>query len=90
MKKCRHALTNHYYYGKFRGIDAYFNVISVYGHIYQKHYSKWSKSYDIDPLNLLEDKIEDFLAEKDHRQQREYKEMGYLEQFLIEYITDTD
>jgi DNA topoisomerase-3 len=83
-------LINHSYYGKFRGVDAYFNVISVYGNIYKKHYSKWSMNYDVEPLDLLDDDIEDFLSEKNHYEQREYKEIGYLEQFLIEYITGTD
>ncbi|CAI2384000.1 unnamed protein product [Moneuplotes crassus] len=84
-KITRKSIERYEFYGKFKGIEAFFIVTSVYGFLYRTHYKKQVQSYDLDPHNFLDDQLTDYPSDfKERRRRGKFSTSNIMEN--LEYV----
>jgi DNA topoisomerase IA len=72
--------------GEFRGKKAFFTIISVFGHLYLKHFEHQTKSYEIDPHDLIDGDIKDYPADYNQKNRKDRKQ-HFRTSDLVDYLS---
>lgn len=85
-KKKYNGFYRYEFKGLFRGKKAFFTIISVFGHLYKKHYEHQTKSYEIDPHDLIDGDVKDYPADY-NQQARKDKKHHFRISDLVDYLS---
>jgi DNA topoisomerase IA len=85
-RKSYNGFVRYEYKGEFRGKKAFFTIISVFGHIYKKHYEHQTKSYEVDPHDLIDGDIKDYPADFNQNERKDKKHRFEISK-LVDYLS---